>query len=446
MKHDKNTILILIILVGIIWYSVSRIKWPIALDPGWSQPVSVTSSSDTIWDWLYLYKLQDTIMCLQPTGKGAARCFLLTNNSWVESDSMNFPKDYFLQDLAIDQENKIAMLSDGTITNEQIVMKVLLGTFTKNGFQNMSETKWEIDERSLFGDTGPSVYFGGTNKYEQGSLQMGTGIVDGSEIYVPYCAGAVTVTSHTEDGPFNTGVFHSSDLGKTWKMERVSDFEIWVPTSCKTQNYCYYFGQGYKFWSTRKSVGGNTWEPPLTLTKTFCHTAWRGSWRVSADGDKVHACWMDSRHNMWRFYIDTVPSENDDIVYRYRKDSDSSWSKDKILSKGLVYCFPPAMSVEGNKVVVVWAGSPTSDRDHSQGDPNDIFYVTSKDGGNTWTKPLKVTDKAKGGFDSGTPQVMLLNGVIHLFVIQGKPEKREPLSNWTPTGWPIYYTQRPFPN
>ena len=386
------------------------------------------------------------MMCLQPSGKGTARCFFLTNNSWGESDSMNFPKDYFLQDLTINHEDQTAMLSDGSITNEQIVMKAFWGMLTKNGFQNATETKWAISKKDLFGDTDASVQFGGTNKYARGSLNLGAGIIDGSEIYIPYCAAAETISHAVENGPFNTGVLHSSDSGKTWQMERISGFEIWVPIICKTKNFYYYFGQGYDFWSSRKPVGENTWESPLTLTKTFCHTAWRGSWRVSADVDMVHACWMDSRHNMWRFYIDTVPSENDDIVYRQRKDSDSSWSKGKILSKGLVYCFPPAMSVEGNKVVVVWAGYTTSDRNHSQGEENDIFYVVSKDGGDTWTKPVRVTDKAKDGFDSATPQVMLLNGVIHLFFIQGKPEKREPLSDWTRPGWPIYYTQRPFPN
>jgi len=52
MKRDKSIIFFLLILVGIIWLSVSRIKWPITLDQGWSQPVAVTGSRDTIWEWL----------------------------------------------------------------------------------------------------------------------------------------------------------------------------------------------------------------------------------------------------------------------------------------------------------------------------------------------------------------------------------------------------------
>jgi hypothetical protein len=101
------------------------------------------------------------------------------------------------------------------------------------------------------------------------------------------------------------------------------------------------------------------------------------------------------------------------------------------------------MSVEGDKIIIVWAGSENEDT------ATDIYYTTSKDGGNTWTKPLKVTDRAKDGITSGEPRVMLLNGVTHLFYIQGKRNRQQlspglTLLNQPP--WPIYYTQRPFPN
>ncbi len=108
------------------------------------------------------------------------------------------------------------------------------------------------------------------------------------------------------------------------------------------------------------------------------------------------------------------------MVYIRRKDSDAHWNQDVILSKGLLYSYSPAMSVEGDKIVAAWAGVLKSSDWHSKYAPNDIYYVTSKDGGKTWTKPLKVTDGAKDGIISGEPQVMLMNGVIHLTYIQGK--------------------------
>jgi Neuraminidase (sialidase) len=74
--------------------------------------------------------------------------------------------------------------------------------------------------------------------------------------------------------------------------------------------------------------------------------------------------------------------------------------------------------------------------------PNDIYYVTSKDGGKTWAKPLKVTDNVKDGIRTSGPQVAVQNGVIHLFYVQGKEDRH--LSRQAP--WPVYYQQRPFPN
>ena len=81
--------------------------------------------------------------------------------------------------------------------------------------------------------------------------------------------------------------------------------------------------------------------------------------------------------------------------------------------------------------------------------PNDIYYVTSKDSGKTWAKPLKITDRANDGIASGEPRVLLFNGVIHLFYIQGKRESQQlspGLTKLNQPPWPIYYTQRPFPD
>jgi hypothetical protein len=99
--------------------------------------------------------------------------------------------------------------------------------------------------------------------------------------------------------------------------------------------------------------------------------------------------------------------------------------------------------------VIAWSGIQTAGKWHTDYDPNDIYYVTSKDGGKTWAKPLKVTDGAKNGVTSGMPQVMLLNGTIHLFYTQGKRDLKQlspGLTKLNQPPWPIYYTQRPFPD
>jgi Neuraminidase (sialidase) len=102
------------------------------------------------------------------------------------------------------------------------------------------------------------------------------------------------------------------------------------------------------------------------------------------------------------------------------------------------------MSVEGDKIVVAWAGAQTTPVWAFEGDPSDIYYATSKDGGKTWSKPLKVTDRAKDGITSGSARVALQNGVIHLFYAQGKWDNNAQVRNQG--GWPVCYQQRPFPD
>jgi hypothetical protein len=208
----------------------------------------------------------------------------------------------------------------------------------------------------------------------------------------------------------------------------------------------YYFGGA--LWFSRKQNTGGQWENAQTIADTFAVV--HGRFAVAGEGDTAHICWMDRRHNKWRFNFDGPRIENNDLYYRRRNDSDRDWSKEILLSKGLLYSYAPSISAEGDHVVVAWAGIRTAGKQHSDMGPNDIYYVTSKDGGKTWTDPLKVTDAAKDGVTSGMPQVALLNGTIHLLYTQGKrsssPELSPGLTRIGGDPWPIYYTHRPFPD
>jgi hypothetical protein len=231
-------------------------------------------------------------------------------------------------------------------------------------------------------------------------------------------------------------------------LEKISDSDALAPAICQTTGHLYYFGGNYPLWFSRKPTDSDKWEKPQTISKTFGRVY--GRYAIAGEKETVHVCWTDDRHDKWRFNFDGPPIENDDICYRRRKDSDQNWSKEALLSKGLLYSYAPSISAEGDKVVVVWAGIRTTDKRHTDMGPNDIFYVTSKDGGKTWTDPLKVTDGAKDGFAAGMPQVVLLNGVIHLLYTQGKREKPEELSpgltRLEQSSWPIYCTHRTFPD
>ncbi|HVU08947.1 MAG TPA: sialidase family protein [Verrucomicrobiae bacterium] len=436
-------------LLSTVWFLTGCDKLANQPDQNWAPPVAVTSSIDSLAGKVTPYKCLDSIIALQVTKDMSARCLLMrrgndNSNFWVEVPLPSIISQGYAIDPTVEQSDGKILFSDGHATNNQLTISILFAQLKENGtVQIETERKWITDKQSLFGVTGTNVSLNGPS--------IGTGNIHDKEICLPYCLTGDTLTDAVRAGPFNNGVFHSVDSGATWQMEQISDFEAGGPTVCRAENYYYYIAiswlnNAHELWFSQKATEGGAWSAPKSVTKTFAKEL--GNYTAMADGDTVHLCWMDCRHNKWRFDLSGPAIENDDIYYSHRKDSDNSWSKDVILSKGVLYCYAPSISAEGDKVVVVWAGIPSAGRYHTDYDPNDIFYVTSKDGGNTWTKPLKVTDGAKDGMTAGHPQVVLLNGVIHLFYIQGKMDLQQVggMTKLNQPPWPIYYTQRPFPN
>lgn len=429
------------------------------LDPKWTPQFAVSSTADGLSGWWRLYRCKDTIV-----GVGSSPALLFLNHdqrTWLQSPSSGDPNAYDWAYTTADPQSMRVLAAIGYANSEQqLVMKVLMGTATQNvGVRDVTEIQWITDKVTLLGETGPNVRLNFLGKGRQ-DLGLGPGILSGPEAYVPFCLDAAEViqrdTNHfTIDetkGPFANGVFHSSDSGKTWQMEKISDdAHSAAPDMCRTIGYVYYFAEQnltHSLWFSQKPAKGGKWDGIEPITKTL---AWvYGRFAVAGEGDNAYVCWMDRRHNKWRFGLSGPAIENDDIYCCHRKDSDSGWSKEVLLSKGIGYCYAPTISAERDNVVVAWAGSQTDDRQHTYMGPNDIYYVTSKDGGETWTDPMKVTDGAKDGFTAGMPQVALLNGTIHLLYTQGKNEKSQELSpgltKFDKQPWPIYYTQRPFPD
>ncbi len=424
-------------------------------DTAWAAPIDIAGSIAGLGGAARLHKIQDMLIGVQSLGNGSATLLfpIPSNNSWT-TVSANLPSSYAWGYAAIDPQTRKVLLPEGYAENEQLVMKVMMGTITERGtLQNVTERTWLSDKKTLLGDTGPNVKLNlppaRPDRPNRSGAIMGRGILEGSVAYVPYSFSAKTFTPPNTyaDGPHSSGVFVSDDGGRTWRLERISDRgDAGAPNLCQTTGHLYDFGGA--LWYSRKVRTARVWDEPRDLTDTFAIV--NRFYDVAAEGDTAHVCWMDRRHNKWRFNIDAAPIENNEIYYRYRKDSDPDWSKEVLLSKGMLYSYAPSISAESNNVVVVWAGIHSAGKQHSDMGPNDIYYVTSKDGGKTWTNPLKVTDGAKDGITAGMPQVALLNGVIHLLYIQGKLAKRSEISpGMTKLGldpWPIYYTQRPFPN
>jgi hypothetical protein len=441
-------------LLNALWF-VGCGKSVSQLDTGWAPPVAVSSSIGSLGGWVDLYKCRDTIVGINVLRDGSPEGLILNpdHKSWSMLSFAGAPNGYVWGYSVIDPLNQNILSAKGYAENEQIMMKAFLGKTTDSGLQKLHEAQWITAKKTLLGETDEDIKLnsGSANREDIG---LGVGLLSSQEVYIPFSIEASKVTQQGKSivvdstkGPFVNGVFHSADFGKTWQIEKISDHRAIAPELRKTTGHVYYFAGIYPLWSSRKAVAAEKWDEPQSITETFSMQGW---YATAAEGDTVHVCWMDRRHNKWRFNIDGPPIENDDIYYCHRNEGDSHWTKGILLSKGLEYCYPPSISAEGQNVVVVWAGIASPDKHHSEYKPNNIYYVTSKNGGETWTKPVKITDKAKDGIVSGRPKVVLLNGTIHLFYTQGELEKAKELSpgltRLNDQPWPIYYTQRPFPD
>lgn len=426
------------------------------VDQNWASSVAVSSSIGSLGGWVNLHKCQDTIVGISIIRDGSPSGLVLNGDkrSWSKLSFANAPKGYVWSYAAIDLKSRAILSAKGfSDTNQRIVMESLFASLGENGLKNIEEAHLLAEKRTVLGDIAENIKLNaGSGSRED--IGLGIGLLNGQEAYIPFSIVASKVTQHGKSitvdatqGPFVNGVFHSSDLGKTWQIEKISNHSAIGPDMSETAGYVYYFAGIHPLWSSRKALDAEKWEEAQTITETFSMQGW---FAATSDGrDTIHVCWMDRRHDKWRFNIDGPPIENDDIYYCHRKDVDSNWSKEILLSRGLEYCYPPSISAEGQNVVVVWAGTASADKHHSEYLPNDIYYVTSKDGGETWANPTKITDKAKDGVVSGRPKVVLLDGIIHLLYTQGAPEKAQEISSGLTRlddqPWPIYYTQRPFP-
>lgn len=432
-------------------------KQSFQLAQGWTPPVVVTSAQNADAGGGDLYKWHDTLIlmndhqdwlphssiCSSSTSSVMIRNNDLSN-SWTQLTPIQVPGHYAFYCPAFDQANDRIMFGGGYIESNELHMSAIFFRMAANGkILIEAERTWTRDQQSFFGKTDSSVTLNEpairARQPNRDYPRLGKGILDGLEVYVPYLLKANTFIppNTSSHGPYSSGVFYSADSGETWQLEKISELSSGESEMCKTKDYNYYFGIGGKIWSSRKAVDGGSWSPPQILTQTF--SGRRGGGAV-AEGDTVHFCWLDRRHEKWRFSIDDTYVGNYEVFYRQRKDADSTWQKDIIISKGLLFSYWPSMSVEGDRIVVAWQSEESNQPGHS----SDIYYATSKDGGKKWTRPLKVTDRAKDGFTSERPQVAVQNGVIHLFYAQGKWDSHVQVSQQG--GWPIYYQQRPFPN
>lgn len=430
-------------------------------DHSWSLPQELTKSTRGLGGGAVLYKYRDGMIALQSPGDVSVKLFMLKQQVdggilWSQFSCADVPQGYTVFPTVDASSGKLFFLKAYTEDEHLEVNALSANIVGTTQVQVLGENKWIAGKDALFENQVPNLMLDYKAQREPiGGLGIGT--INDQEISVPYSVSSQLVKHNgqsiiTADGPSSCGLFNSTNGGFSWQLERVADCEALEPRVCETGGSLYLFGtritSGYELWFSRKSVSGGSWTAPEPIVKTFA--AVYGHFTAVTQNDLVHLCWMDCRRNRSRFSVGGPLVENDDIVYCRRKDSDPGWTKDVILSKGVLYSYSPSMSVEGNRIVVAWSGIASAGKRHTEYDPNDIYYVTSKNNGNTWSKPMTATDGAQKGITSGKPSVILINGIIHLLYIHGGLESSDQassgLSERNQVPWPIYYTQRPFPD
>ncbi len=277
---------------------------------------------------------------------------------------------------------------------------------------------------------------------EQGSM-VGS-LILGKDVYVTYsfrCASFYGPNGVTGTGPNQAGLLCGSIDNPRWTKLKLLDFDTSFEELLATSNYVFLIaapGRGLEKGLRRglRSVQLTrtmTGQPNIEIIAT--HFTTYGGYSAVADGNTVHVAWLDGRrerdHPIRSMLTDTPSLEgNWELYYRQRSDSDSAWSKEILLSKGLDFTYDPHMAVEGQNVVVVFGGyAKDGNKAVARLHPSDIYFTTSRDGGKTWKPPARLTNNATTGLTSVRPHVALHRDVIHLIYTSGG----------------VIYQRRPFP-
>ena len=433
-------------MIGISLVCMGCNKPAIVDTANWSKPEVISKSKDSTISGFSVHKWNKSLVAMNNDSGPLLMYFpQMEEKSWKETTSLS--ADWL--PLNVDPLENRLVSCKGSLLGDNLAVRFITGIVNGSGEITASvEHTWKADKATFFATTETNISFEAWNSGPVLQSFWG-GAFSGSEIFIPYCISGATIVNGGvlgAAGPFDNGVFFSSDSGTTWQREGIDKAFSRRPYVCKTRQF-YYFTAGRtdknELWFSRKPVDGSAWSSPAAITKQFA------TWNSAvAEGDTVHACWLNRRHEKIRLDAFNPKRKNYEVAYSHRRDSDANWSKDVILSKGLLYAYDPVMSVEGDNLVVAWSGIEDDKDGHDANWPNDIYYTTSKDGGNTWTNPLKITDGFSSGLTAAEPKVVLVNQEIYLFYIQGKINYKEVSSGMAKLNqppWPIYYTQRPFP-
>jgi hypothetical protein len=173
-----------------------------------------------------------------------------------------------------------------------------------------------------------------------GGCKYPTVATSGSSIYIAWLV--------TEVRSANLYFRWSMDEGKTWNVPRKISNEnsdclppsiavnsgiihlVWIDCGEAIDGEIYY---------TRSLDGGETWEKNVVLAKNANGAHYP---LITCGGSNVYLIWQD---------VETK------VFIKASRDQGRTWENETLLGevgKHSCYCFPPALSVNGNKLMVVW--------------------------------------------------------------------------------------------
>ena len=157
----------------------------------------------------------------------------------------------------------------------------------------------------------------------------------------------------------------TAENNNTWTVGAAGDTVHVVWTDSRDGNDEIYY--------KRSTDDGATWGSDQRLTNA-AQRSWCPS--VAVAGAKVHVVWEDNRDVDWY-----------DAYYKRSTDGGTTWSSDvKLSTSGMA--FGPSAAVAGDTVHVVWDGLPSV----SPGEPVEVYYTRSTDGGATWDSVTRLTN------------------------------------------------------